>query len=644
MSRIILHIGTHKTATTSIQKFLDANRAALAERGVFYPDYEIVDQKSHYAHIGMVNALSGAHDVFDEDIARRFFSEVVRRSSDYETTIISAEPFYRHIAGDPNSGPPDDPEEYWTLRRAYIERVRDIFGEARVVVVFRRQAEYAHSLYQEHVKATRYKGNFHTFLDEFWYHFAFFKQAQAWNAGFSGLKALTFDRLVRSGDAVAEFCRLLALPIDGLNQPKRANEGLPVDLVALKRILNASSADRLTLRKQFGTLETALSTENRELMKGRSFFDSEDDLVAFQESFAAENEKLRRFLLHDDAAVGPVFPTSYKPGLTYGDRITPDVLQDMIQLAIKWIKSEGSPFRRPRPSGIAKATRILAPAPDNAGSREAALPAFLLAIGPQHEGMSWLARQLARHPEFMLPEIEETQYWNRRFYPEVFRSDGLRERIVKQLQENTDDAWANPELEQALMFQREQYYRAFFEARLTEAHRAFGEFGAAYCVLNDQELARIADVMRPYPMRALFVMRDPTEQLWTRCKAQYARAQKRGQNFDPYHAFSRHMAQPDIWARNDYTVTIRNLERTFAEDERRFVFFDDLATPENFDAICDFLGIGRVELDPASFPKEDETLKRPSSRKWKKVRTSFAPVYDFVGTRMGRLPAGWNAP
>ena len=36
--RLILHAGTHKTGTTSIQKVLADNRDWLRERGLIYPD------------------------------------------------------------------------------------------------------------------------------------------------------------------------------------------------------------------------------------------------------------------------------------------------------------------------------------------------------------------------------------------------------------------------------------------------------------------------------------------------------------------------------------------------------------------------------------------------------------------------------
>ena len=39
MTALILHIGTEKTGTTSIQEFLAINRAALAEQGLHVPEF-----------------------------------------------------------------------------------------------------------------------------------------------------------------------------------------------------------------------------------------------------------------------------------------------------------------------------------------------------------------------------------------------------------------------------------------------------------------------------------------------------------------------------------------------------------------------------------------------------------------------------
>jgi hypothetical protein len=340
MSRLILHIGTHKTATTSIQRFFRHNAAALSERGVFYPDYSLVNRKPHYAHLGLVNALSGRHKNYSRELAETFFAKVRERVKDHDLTVISAEPFYRHVENDPGDDPYYSPEDYWPLRNAYIERMREVFGEAEVVVVFRRQIDYAQSLYQEHVKVTSYRGNFHQFLKDFWFHFVFADQARAWNTAFPGLKAMSFDRLAASGDTVGEFCRLLGIPAEGLEAVPRANEGLPVDMVILKRMLHRTPVNRDELRDQVRELAARLPEDVQETAVPRSFFQSAGEMKAFQQSHAAANEGLRPFLVHGLADDEPIFRTEMKKGLTFGDRVKPQVLLAMLQLAVQGQRAE----------------------------------------------------------------------------------------------------------------------------------------------------------------------------------------------------------------------------------------------------------------------------------------------------------------
>ena len=49
--RCIIHIGTEKTGTSSIQHFLSMNRAALAEQGVLYTDFTGSDGGSQWGFV-----------------------------------------------------------------------------------------------------------------------------------------------------------------------------------------------------------------------------------------------------------------------------------------------------------------------------------------------------------------------------------------------------------------------------------------------------------------------------------------------------------------------------------------------------------------------------------------------------------------
>lgn len=53
MSKVVLHIGTEKTGTTSIQHFMSQNRQALLAKGIVYPN--LGSRKD--AHFDLVNSV-----------------------------------------------------------------------------------------------------------------------------------------------------------------------------------------------------------------------------------------------------------------------------------------------------------------------------------------------------------------------------------------------------------------------------------------------------------------------------------------------------------------------------------------------------------------------------------------------------------
>ena len=96
--RLLLHIGTHKTGTTSIQKFCAGNRARLRGQGLWYPDYDLIGKEGHYAHHHLAHALAGLPTSRgNREEAEGFFAAIRSSLRNDETVLISAEPFWRHV-------------------------------------------------------------------------------------------------------------------------------------------------------------------------------------------------------------------------------------------------------------------------------------------------------------------------------------------------------------------------------------------------------------------------------------------------------------------------------------------------------------------------------------------------------------------
>ena len=133
---LFLHVGTHKTGTTSLQIILTSKETELAERGVYIP------------RAGRSSMFSGHHNVawqlnddarFDPSLGdvRALQEEIA--GAGQSTVILSSEDFeYLYCRPD---------------RMNVLKSLADSLGyDAYVMVFFREWASYANSLYAELIR------------------------------------------------------------------------------------------------------------------------------------------------------------------------------------------------------------------------------------------------------------------------------------------------------------------------------------------------------------------------------------------------------------------------------------------------------------------------------------------------------------
>ncbi|MEL7301283.1 MAG: hypothetical protein AAFM92_12950 [Pseudomonadota bacterium] len=133
MARLVIHVGTHKTATTTIQKTFHANRKLLAKHGIHYPNMGRVP-----GHHGLVTDWVNLPPVFHlpEGSAAAWQRLVRETAKGDQTVFLSSEEFSR--------GHPDN-----RIDLAKIRSWLDPFEEVRVICTLRDQVSFLQSVYLE---------------------------------------------------------------------------------------------------------------------------------------------------------------------------------------------------------------------------------------------------------------------------------------------------------------------------------------------------------------------------------------------------------------------------------------------------------------------------------------------------------------
>ncbi len=127
MRKLFLHIGTHKTGTSSIQRFLYENNDILMKNSVFY----LKEFTNHDAHHDFAKCFTD----MDDEKNKRFLSSYRKKVQTIKSGIF--------ILSSENFG--------WLLHGKSIEylyKYLDVFDEINIIAYFREPSSYLKSFYQ----------------------------------------------------------------------------------------------------------------------------------------------------------------------------------------------------------------------------------------------------------------------------------------------------------------------------------------------------------------------------------------------------------------------------------------------------------------------------------------------------------------
>jgi hypothetical protein len=305
---IILHIGTHKTGTTSIQRYLGRHRDELKELGIWYPRYSelIAGQADHYAHLDFARSIDQTikNPRFSPQEVKQIANAIVSQHQDYPFTVISAEPFWRVGFTNRYSS------QTWKKKDRMLKQIKELFlaANVRAVAILRNQPDFIESLYSEVLLSTGYAHGISHFIEDYDHYFQYKRQLDAW-AQYFPVKAIGFSELTAMPDLARGFLTM----VTGINETvlpatsgQRWNATHPVACVAMKRYLNGihglSSQVRTHLYhryKRFFLRRFNSSIEQNNDLK-RAFQDkrkrwlSKDQIQRINDRFQEENQLLAR--------------------------------------------------------------------------------------------------------------------------------------------------------------------------------------------------------------------------------------------------------------------------------------------------------------------------------------------------------------
>ena len=208
MARIILHVGTHKTGTTALQRALFSQRDLLLKSGISYDPWQSVLRGLKSSHHGLAQRLA-RFDSEDQSVLIDYRLRLEQALEQGLDVIISTESFYRHV----DTRILDDPS---AARISYLDRVADYFSglPVEVSICFRRPDRMADSMFKEQMVSSGYKFEFLEYLESFSDRFDYSARLTEFEQRFGPAKVWCFE------DAVAKGLMPTFLEQHGLQVPE----------------------------------------------------------------------------------------------------------------------------------------------------------------------------------------------------------------------------------------------------------------------------------------------------------------------------------------------------------------------------------------------------------------------------------------
>jgi hypothetical protein len=246
IKRIVVHIGTEKTGTTTIQGFLSLNRRELQQEGVLYPSFSGKRGGSQWGFVAAVHERPWKHGfgvnlgIVDRQSADAYCAQLISavdheiRESCCHSLLISSEHFHSRL-NSLNS----------------IAKLKQFLGrwsdDVRIVLFIRRQdrmavSRYSTKLKSGKVKLGKMKGPFH--LDSIrsrkYYDYDLIYSEWAHVFGVENVTVLVYERCVQASDGLlGNFCSVCGLSFYGKSIPKNINLSLSESGIELLLMLNA---------------------------------------------------------------------------------------------------------------------------------------------------------------------------------------------------------------------------------------------------------------------------------------------------------------------------------------------------------------------------------------------------------------------
>ena len=185
----IFHVGTHKTATTSIQRYLSSHRLKLKDENICYPKYsDLIDtQVDHYAHLDLARSIDQRKSSKFSVSELESMFKAINNIQKHKFLIISAEPFWR-------IGFKKKEDDLFACKAQKLAQYFSVCPDTNIAITIRARSDFMLSEYSENILQTNNTHTFHEYISQNAHLFDYESNIKLWNK-FGPVSLIPFESL-----------------------------------------------------------------------------------------------------------------------------------------------------------------------------------------------------------------------------------------------------------------------------------------------------------------------------------------------------------------------------------------------------------------------------------------------------------------
>lgn len=282
-------------------------------------------------------------------------------------------------------------------------------------------------------------------------------------------------------------------------------------------------------------------------------------------------------------------------------------------------------------------------------------PVFVLGVGAQKAGTTWLHAYLSQSRETDMGLAKEYHIWDGLTVPEFSEFDVRLKRFVlrrraRDLRNRVTGQQREKDFLRRDMQKDPEYYFDYF-AELLEKHdtRITGDITPSYSALSAQTLSQIRNGFskRGITTKIIFLMRDPVD----RCLSAIRMYRRKGlskQGVDitmtSEGALKAYIESRQAHLRTHYHHTLEAVSNVFDAVDIYVGVYETMFHREEFDRLNEFLGLdGDYSFAAEHFNVTEKTSALDPDLLQEAAR-AFAPVYEYCFARYPELKDHWRNP